>query len=398
MRWIESGRRRDAIALGLALGFGGLTKGPLALLPLGAVLVAIVVLGRWSRPRLADLALVVAIGAALPLTWLGLAAGTQEGFGRYVGAVFVTVSDDVGARRFRQPLHVFTVIGVGFLPWTLALPGAVAVVLRCWRSAWWVLLLPLLWVALVLGLFALFVSPREVHVLPIFPALALLVAWAWSSCSRRERVWMILPLALLLLALVVGGTVLAVSPLTIEIQNRITVLGRGFGMGVALMVSATSLAAAALLRRRRADAAAIVVAAGILVVLMLIQIGVHTPRANRTYPTRDVAARFAAALPPGAEVAYLDRKLSTGLVFYLRQPSVELAEMSALRSLAARPHLHAILPSAEAISARWTMRLPMRPLREENLFGERYILLDFGEATPPTEGRHPSQGSIRGAR
>ncbi len=377
MRWLERGRRRDAVVLALALGFGCLTKGPLALLPLAAVVIALGVLGPWSRRRLADLALVLGVGAALPLTWLALAAGTHDTFGRYVAAVFNAIPADVSARRSHHALYPIDVLGVSFLPWTVALPGAFLVLVRTWNRAWPTLLLPLLWVALLLVVVPLAVSPRDVHFLPVYPALALLVAWAWSSCSSRERWWMTVPLALAALATVGLGVFLAISPLAIESAKRITILGRGAGVAMATIAGVAGLGALVLLRRRRAEAAAVALAVGALSIMMVVEVAIHTPRANRSYPTREAAARLAAALPAEAEVAYFDRKFTTGLVFYLPQRPIEVQGMTALRALAARPGLHALVPFDEMLFINGAVCLPTRPLREERVFGDRYVLVDF---------------------
>jgi 4-amino-4-deoxy-L-arabinose transferase-like glycosyltransferase len=378
LHWLERGRRYHAVLLALALGFGCLTKGPVALLPLAAVVIALGVPGAWSPRRLADLALVVGIAAALPLTWLGLAAGAHESFGTYARAVFTTVASDVAVRRPHHPLYALEVLGVGFLPWTVVVPGALLVLVRSWKRAWRTLLLPLLWAALVIVVLAAVLSPRDAHFLPIYPALALLVAWAWSSCSPRERPWMAVPLGLAVLALVGVGAFLALSPRAIESAKRVTVLGRGPAVAMAALGAAAGLGALALARRRRAQAAAVALAAGALGVLMVVEVAIDTPRANRSYPTREVAARLAAVLPPEAEVAYFDRKFSTGLVFYLRQRPVEVLGMPALRALASRPGSHALLPIAEMVFAHGAVCLPTRTLREERVFGEPYVLVDFG--------------------
>jgi 4-amino-4-deoxy-L-arabinose transferase-like glycosyltransferase len=378
MRWLEHGRRAHAIALGLALGLGGLTKGPVALLPLAAVVVALGMSRSWSRRRLADLGIAIGIAAALPLTWLGLAAGAHESVGGYMRAVFTTVAADVAVRREHHPLYALQVLAVGFLPWTLAVPGALLVLVRSWRRAWRPLLLPLLWTALVLIVLAGALSPRGAHFLPIYPALALLVAWAWSSCAPGERRWMAVPLGLALIALVGVGILLAVSPRAIESAKRVTVLARGPVLAMTALGAAAGLAALILLRRQRREAAAVALAAGTLGVLMVAEVAIDTPRANRAYPTREVAARLAAVLPPEAEIAYFDRKFSTGLVFYLRQRPVEVLAMTGWSALASRPGLHALVPIAELVFMNGAVCLPTRPLREEQVFGELYLLVDFG--------------------
>jgi hypothetical protein len=120
-----------------------------------------------------------------------------------------------------------------------------------------------------------------------------------------------------------------------------------------------------------------VVAAGALIVLIALEVTVYTPRANRAHPTREAAARFSAAAPPQAEIAYLDRKFSTGLVFYLRQRPVEVLEMSELRDLVSRPGARVLVPFEEMLFINGGVCLPTRAVAEERVFGDRYVLLDF---------------------
>ena len=202
-------------------------------------------------------------------------------------------------RRNAHGIFVAEAIGLGFLPWTLLLPGVVLILARRWRASWRVLLLPLLWVALVLAIFTVVVSARAVYFLPIYPSLAIIVAWTWSASSVQERRWMLYPLVLMVLTVMVAGLALAVWPLTIETARQSIVLSRHVALMAAAMAGATALGVAVLLRRRRTDALPVVVGVGTLSLLVLLHVTVQTPRLNRAYPTREVAARFAAMMPPG---------------------------------------------------------------------------------------------------
>lgn len=388
MRWFDEGKRCHALVLGLASGCGCLTKGPLGLLPLGALMVALVLLGRWRRRTLVDLGLALSLSVTPAIVWLGLAASTQAGVGRYVEAVVAKFGDEVSEHRHRAFLATAEAIGMGFLPWTLLVPGALLILLRTWRTSWRILLLPLLWVVLVLLIFTMFISPRAAHFLPMYPALAILVARAWSTCSASQRRWMSIPLAVGAVTVLVVGLVIAVSPMTIGTPSDIKVLGRELGLGITAVAGSVSGGALLLARRQRPHEVAVLVGVGALLVTLLLQIRVYTPRANRTFPTREVAARLAAGLAPSAQVAYLDRKFTTGIMFYMPQRPVELPETDALRGwIAGRPTV-VLLPYNEVVLVNRDMCLPLRPLREESIFGERYVLADF---TGAPAGRCPER-------
>ncbi|MGH7331673.1 MAG: hypothetical protein ACREKS_02780, partial [Candidatus Rokuibacteriota bacterium] len=377
MRWLEEEQRRHAFVLGLALGFGCLTKGPVGLLPLGALLGALSVLGRWSSRAVADLGLALALAAALPLAWLGLAASTLPEIGSYVRAVLDILADETRVSRARHALYAVEAIGVGFLPWTLLVPGALVVLLRTWRVSWRLLLFPLLWAGLVLLAFTLFISPRAVYFLPLYPALVLVVAWAWSTCSARERRWMSVPLAGGVIALTVFGLGAAVHPVTFAAHQLVTEIGRGLGLALATIGVVTALGAALLMRWRKPTEALVVMGLAVLAVVLLLHVSLFTPLVNRAYPTRAAAARLAAVMSPSVRVAYLDRKFTTGLMFYLPQRPVEVAGVGALRGMVDQPQLLVLLPHTEMVFVNSGVCLPTRSLRAESVFGDHYVLVDF---------------------
>jgi 4-amino-4-deoxy-L-arabinose transferase-like glycosyltransferase len=320
---------------------------------------------------------VLTLAAILPLTWLALAAGGQEGLGGYVEAVIAIAGDEARASRNQHALYAAQAIGIGFLPWTLLVPGAFVVLLRAWRQAWPLLLLPLLWIGLVLCVFTVLISPRAVHFLPVYPALATLVAWAWSTCSARERRGMSVPLTVVLLAPVVFGFVIAVSPVSFVAHKRVTEIGSSLGLALAGIGLVTALGVLAMARRQWPNHAMLVAGLGALVAVLVLHLGVSTPLVNRAYPTRETAARLAAALPQSAQVAYLDRKFTTGLMFYLPQRPVEIRRVSALRDVAARPGFYALVPGGEMAFIHGGLCVPARVLREASLFDDQYVLVDF---------------------
>lgn len=381
MRWLEDERRRHVFVLGLALGFGCLTKGPVGLLPFGALLLARFLPPRWSRRVVADLGIALAVAVALPLAWLGLAASALPQIGSYVGAAIDVFADETRVSRARHALYAAEAIGVGFLPWTLLVPGASIVLFRAGRGSWRLLLFPLLWAGLVLVAFTVFISPRAVHFLPLYPALALVVAWAWSTCSAGERRWMGVPLAGAVIALLVFGLGTIVHPVSVAAHRGATEIGRGLGLTLAGIGAVAALGGLLLMRRRKPTEALVVMGLAVLTVMLVLHVRVFTPLVNRAYPTREAAQRLAMALPPSLPVAYLDRKFTTGLMFYLPQRPVEVAGVGSLRGMVDQPQLLALLPRSEMLFINSGVCLPTRPLREESVSGDQYVLVDFKGAS-----------------
>jgi hypothetical protein len=149
----------------------------------------------------------------------------------------------------------------------------------------------------------------------------------------------------------------------------------------ALIAGAAGCSAIALLRRARTMAVPVVVGVAALLVVVLLHVTVDTPRVNSAYPTRETAARFAAILPPGAAVAYVDVKLSTALMFYLPRRSVRLPQIRAVADLPDRSWRHALIPHEEMLLVRKHCGLPP-PLREETLAGGRYVLVNLDGVGP----------------
>jgi 4-amino-4-deoxy-L-arabinose transferase-like glycosyltransferase len=208
----------------LLLFYGGLGLAVLAKDVLGAVgPLAIVALFLWltreggSWRQWAPIsAILLLLAVAVP--WYLLVESQYRGF------VWYTVVDNHALNVARQrvfpdedvPLSALEFLGVtalGFFPWVLALPHALARVVR--RRPWktpearvWMLLA--LWTVGILGVFALSPFKLPHYGLPAFPAMALLVAKLWDEAIERPagapRSFSLLVPAGLAMALVGGAT------------------------------------------------------------------------------------------------------------------------------------------------------------------------------------------------
>ena len=108
----------------------------------------------------------------------------------------------------------------------------------------------------------------------------------------------------------------------------------------------------------------------------------HLRISTSAYPTREVAARFAALVPPGAEVAYVDVKLSTALMFYLPHRGVKLPRIRVIADLPDRSWRYALIPDEEMMLLVRKRCGPPPPLREEPLVGGRYVLVNLEGVGP----------------
>ena len=170
---------------------------------------------RWLGGVLAVLG---AIGLWLiPVAYVALAGGDPEHRAYLDNLLFKqTATRYAEAWHHRQPVWYFVeVIGLFWLPFSLALPW----LWRDWRAAWrgrdarvW---LPLAWAILVLVFFSASPGKRDMYILPALPAVALAAAPFLSALSERinfRRALLLFVVALGLLLSGLGASALLASP------------------------------------------------------------------------------------------------------------------------------------------------------------------------------------------
>jgi 4-amino-4-deoxy-L-arabinose transferase-like glycosyltransferase len=219
--------------LGLVFGAALLTKGPVGLLtPLGVVALACW-LARRDLERATGLLLHVAaaavVGVAIFAAWEVPAVMATSGRMVAIGLVRENVGralapmDGHGASLAVSLLYYPLVILVGFAPWTLYLPGALPPIVRpsAWSSRTNALIVA--WIAVPLIAFTAAATKLPHYVLPIWPALALVVAATIAGANERRGCrsraftigeWMIVTLIVAeATSLIVAGRTVAIAGL-----------------------------------------------------------------------------------------------------------------------------------------------------------------------------------------
>ncbi len=178
-------------ALSAALGF--LTKGPLALVLPGVVVVPVVLIERRaSRVRATDLLLAAALFVALAAPWyvaMWATHGTPYLQSFFVGDNFERFATD----RFNEPRpwwYYGPVIVGGVVPWApyLLLGAGALVRLLTFRGGLGSLETRLaIWVVLPLLVFTVSVGKQPRYVLPLLPPLAILIAHGIEERTRSRR-------------------------------------------------------------------------------------------------------------------------------------------------------------------------------------------------------------------
>lgn len=165
-----------------AIGFGILTKGPVALA------VPLMVATPYAIWRRASWAVWNPLGpllaAAIVTPWVWFMEDRLPGYLRYVAITetWQRVSSD--ELRRTQPWWYFLVIaGVGFFPWwPLAIGRGDAIRKRDPRRVF-----AILWLIIPLVFFSISKSKLPQYILPLMPAVALLVASGWASAQNLPR-------------------------------------------------------------------------------------------------------------------------------------------------------------------------------------------------------------------
>jgi 4-amino-4-deoxy-L-arabinose transferase-like glycosyltransferase len=374
VRWFDGGQLRDAAALGLWMGLGVLTKGPIALIPLAGAL-ALVILDRPVRRSWGAAALAGAIAIGLPLLWLVAAVLNSPDAADYMlglGPQFVT---ELQQPPPRSPFFPLVSVGTGFLPWTFLMPVVIWFAVRHRREGRRVLIFLLAWVGAIALTFTLVVRPRAPHFLPLYPPLALIVGWAWHVASPATRRWVLGATAAIAAIVALAGTAFWATTTLTGLPFPDWIPERSAGVRVAMLVA---LVAAPqtwwLARRGRVGQAGLLFCGATLVFFLAIDLGVHTPKVNSKFPTLPAATRFATHLPRDTQVIFLDRKLLPSLLFYLPQRAHEVATSDALLGVQPRDVYYVLFVEPDFSHVRGRLGRPLTVLEEIEIDRTVYVL------------------------
>jgi 4-amino-4-deoxy-L-arabinose transferase-like glycosyltransferase len=203
-----------AILIGIALGFGMLAKGPIGLLPVPAIGLAIILNRKKSKLSVNLIYGIIAltIGAFVFLLWALPANKAADGnfFKVFVGHHVLTRAikpfEHHGGNFFAYlPYYIPVVIG-GFFPWILFLPGAFSAILgrRIGTDISRTVLIS--WIVPVFIIMSLAITKLPHYIVFIWPALALCTAEVINAAEEnklsdkdkmwlRRGVWFFLPIA-----------------------------------------------------------------------------------------------------------------------------------------------------------------------------------------------------------
>jgi 4-amino-4-deoxy-L-arabinose transferase-like glycosyltransferase len=336
-------RRLFLVLMYASMGFGILTKGPVAiLLPVTAFIIYLTTFRQLKKIRSFIPVWGAVIIAIIVLPWYA-AVYSQHGWlyiksfllldniSRYTEAVW---------GPSRGPLFYLQVMLGDMFPWSLFLAPALWLYAR--RSIKAIKKVPsdndaseqlatllIIWIAVIVVFFSLSRSKEDLYILPIYPAAAALVGGLLSAVLKEklsitwQRVTEWTTLLVALIILLVGAAVLYLFGLT----PYYNLVGTKI-IGVVAVVGGLAALAAALFRKRFAAIALTALA----VVTMNWVFALRTlADFERFKPVRPFCALVEAEAGPDAMIGYY-RFAAPSMVYYLRRPIFEYYRPEELQS------------------------------------------------------------------
>lgn len=311
-------RRRWMLSAWAGLALAVLSKGLIGLVLPGAALVLYILIERdWRLPGRLNLLPGLSLFLVLTVPWFVAVSLANPEFPRFFFIHehferFLTKAHG----RYQPPYYFIPVLLAGMLPWTVTLVDALA---RAWKREpeknFQVQRFLLVWAAVVFVFFSASSSKLVSYILPMFPALALLVGARLPRLSARALAWQTLPAALagiVLLALIPGIERYASRQVEVELFRDYAV----WLIAAALLVIAGALACAWLAWRGRAAVALAVLAFAGLAFAQLVLSGHESlSTANSAY---HIAQKIKPELKPGMPFYSVDT-YDQSLQFYLQR-------------------------------------------------------------------------------
>ena len=332
-------RQRWLLGMYVAMALGFLTKGPIAIvLPAVSLAVYLVLHGQVRRWRDMMVGPGAVVFVAIVLPWYA-AVYWQHGWEH-----IVTFFLDDNLRRFaegygmptpQRGVFFYVPVLFGFLfPWSTVLPIALVWRVQAWvrdrkrgslddspdtrRSALATFLA--IWTITVIGFFSASVSKQELYILPVLPAVSVLVGGLLGSiaCRAESAYHSTTSGALLFSALILAGAGIALQYVLFAGGDLLALAG---AREIALLATIGGVIVVVELARRRAMMA---VAVMVLVVASAQWIFVlwTLPDFERYKPIPPLVRTIRAQAGPDARIGYY-RFASPSMVFYLRQPIFE---------------------------------------------------------------------------
>jgi len=335
-----------------AMGLGFLSKGLIGLaLPAGAMVAYALVHRDISFLKRLEPVAGVAVMLAIALPWIVAVSIANPEFPHFFFVHehferFLTQSH----RRTAPWWYFVPILIAGMLPWAAMLGQAL---IAAWKGdppgqSFKPRRFLLLYAAVIFLFFSVSQSKLPSYILPIFPALALLVGEWLTRIRGRTLAWLILPIAVLALAGAIA------SPLVVNLGNeKVPAALYGLFSGWILAGALTLLAASCLAMffawRSRIDAAIVALGAGGLLLIQLLMTGHET--LSPSYSTSHVSGTLRPLLDADTPF-YSVRTYEQTLPFYIKR-TVTLVDYRDELDFGLKQQPGLEIPTIDEFEVRW---------------------------------------------
>lgn len=336
----ERHRRMYLLVFYASLGFAVLAKGPLGvLLPALIVGLFLILEGKLSFLKEMEMGWGVLIFLAIAAPWYILISLRNRDYGQYFFIQQNLMRFLSPEAHHSQPFYYYLpVLLGGFLPWSWCLPLALIRAFRGRiRNMGEETVFVVLWFVVVFAFFSLASSKLSTYILPLFPAVSLLVGMLWhdllrtpTPALRKGFLYCFIP--------IMGILLLAVLYIWI---NPPASLESGFGVGLtrlnALFHGILGGAALSLfLFLNKNYRAFFATTAGLIVFVFLFILVVMVPSVNPYRSTKGLAQRLDRLAPPGEKLVFFE-KLKDSALFYTNRRALVLDTTQQLMDYLASP-------------------------------------------------------------
>lgn len=282
------------LAAGFCSGLALLTKGPVGLVVPGAVLTLYALSVQDFKRMLINrwLAAGVLIALLVAVPWYVMAY--QENGKIFINALLfhnVTRFSDTVSGHY-QPVYFYVIVLlVGFLPWTAWLPAAIKrfsermshhrELLAAPDKSYRLSLFAAIWIVFVFCFFTISHTKLLTYILPLFPALALFTAEAWTAESAESlntqsasSRWYTVPGWVLLGAVIIGGAFFTLKMEKLLPREAIGIVANDWNLIAVGLMAAGTLVTALLLSRKKTAFALLSQALTMALVVMVAMNGI----------------------------------------------------------------------------------------------------------------------------
>lgn len=319
-------------ALGMALAV--LTKGPIGILfPLSIGIFGFTIFRTWKELQIKWIAIGTLLLAILALPWFVVV------FGQYGNVYSENFFLFHNLKRFISPVdnqsgpwyYYFITLPVGFFPWS---GFAIPLIGQLFTKSEQRLKLGLLgfWALFVFLFFTLAATKLPNYILPLFPAVSLLMAFLWTIPINLNPIGILTKYSFFCSLLLMGGIAFA---LPIVLQEKYPFLQTDVFMPLIpptlLLLGAIIVSIVVLFKSSHSHKASLIMAVGFGFFILWTLHAIH-PYVEAHKPVKRLAIAINAAIPLPEDTIITYRIASTSLVYYTRHKVIPVNDEEILYS------------------------------------------------------------------